>query len=294
MYFLLMLENADVFESFEKLRELDLSRNAIEYLERNFFNNLIELQRLKLSENVLESIIDDAFVGLCCIEELVLTNNRLKTINFLQSMVTLKELFLEGNGLTRIDCGIFSVLIKLERLNLDDNSIEVIESGAFDGLNNLKILNLSGNNLKKIETGTFRGLKSLSVLFLIENKISNIDYDSFKELTHLTILYLPGNELSQLSSSCFSKRQSSIGLVELCKNKFANTVGSFLDKAVLNNPNRWTMEAVKRWKSDEHILISNLDLCEIRLNQNGGFKSKWEEFLAQFPTSIIYIISQLH
>lgn len=93
---------------------------------------------------------------------------------------------------------------KLRFLYLDSNGIEKIEPGAFGSLPNLYDLHLSFNHLKEIASGVFNGL-NIRFLYLNDNEIDTIHEEAFDNLTYLAFLNLEQNKLKKINPRWFAK-----------------------------------------------------------------------------------------
>ncbi|CAF0994143.1 unnamed protein product [Brachionus calyciflorus] len=172
--------NYKAFEPLSKLRELDLYRNLLDYLNPNVFNGLLNLYYLVLESNRLRSIEKGLF----------------------KDLKNLRNLYLNYNFLDKITSE-FSSLTNLIYLYLGFNQISVIEEGSFRNMSKLIRLNLNNNKLKCINISTFEGLDSLTYLDLSNNLLISIDSNAFKFSINLGQLYIQSNALNYLNESIF-------------------------------------------------------------------------------------------
>ncbi|XP_028398367.1 protein slit-like [Dendronephthya gigantea] len=99
---------------------LDLSRNNITILRRNFLDNHYKLRNLYLHKNSISVFEERAFVGLDNLERLQLRKNNLVELKnkAFEGLPKLKTLFLENNSFTTILNGTFDELTSLKKIAL--------------------------------------------------------------------------------------------------------------------------------------------------------------------------------
>ncbi|QEK38167.1 leucine-rich repeat protein [Candidatus Cytomitobacter indipagum] len=127
--------------------------------------------------------------------------------------VNIKQLNLQGAGLTYLPDGIFSGLDKLTELNLSGNcsakqieflspavnQLECLPDGIFSGLDKLTNLDLGGNKLTSLPSSTYK-LTALKELSVRKNKLTSIS-DGISSLKNLEELFLDSNELTEIPYS---------------------------------------------------------------------------------------------
>lgn len=113
-------------DQFNQVKDLDLSYNQIESIQRIHFQNLsLSLEKLNLESN---------------------------SINFVEfgNLVNLKTLYLRSNMIERISSNTFSNLIELREIYLENNKITLIDQDSFTQTISLTLLNLRNNSLQTI------------------------------------------------------------------------------------------------------------------------------------------------
>lgn len=162
----------DINGSVSTLRDLqilDLSKNNIRWLEREFLSGLIHLTKLNLSRNSLESLPDNGFSSNSDLEILDLSYNHFyvlprKAVRFL---VHLKKLDFSHNQLISPFLAIqFQVMVRLSVLDLSYNNFRSIPENSFDVVTNWdasvpKYINLSYNNIDTVEKHSLDSLRGL-------------------------------------------------------------------------------------------------------------------------------------
>lgn len=167
------------FKIYSAIVRLDLTKNGINLIDSNSFDNLKSLETLIIDENGLKIIQENAFNGVNKLLKLSLKSNKLKIIT--------KNMF---KGLNRLSI-----------LDLSDNLIASVEENSFNLLN-ISTINLSFNKLTTIKRGIFNGAKSLKDIYLNNNHISKIDDYAFSTLA-LGKLNLKNNQLTKIDANDF-------------------------------------------------------------------------------------------
>jgi len=118
--------NIDSFSNLKQLRNLDLSLNCIESLEKGHFSELISLERLSLCGNQIKIIEDNLFLNLNNLTKLDLSHNRIHNLNselylFIVGLQNLKEINLSCNNLSSFPPDILDYMNNLEKIDLTEN-----------------------------------------------------------------------------------------------------------------------------------------------------------------------------
>lgn len=208
------------FSLSESMEFLDLSFNAIDEIDENFFNETIHLCKLMLNNNFLKNIPSGLFKNLEKLEEINLEFNSLTvipdgffnsnhnlnvTLNLCSNEISLigreafsthgiSELFLQKNKLKNVN---FKLPLSLVSLDLSYNSISFIANDSFHGLTSLLDLQLNNNLLQMLPAGCFQSLNNLETLNLSFNKIT-MTYGTFSGLTSLSVLKIANNSITNL------------------------------------------------------------------------------------------------
>lgn len=166
---------------FERLRELVLDYNQIEYIGDNLFANARHLEVLSLKGNLIQRLHSEyVFAGLHFnLRRLNLAANRLEFVNrrALAKALRLRELNLERN-----------------RLGVQFDSAENLTAtaGIFDGVETeLRYLNLENNGLKPQHLFALNGLINLESLKLGNNNFADLDVKSTRILCKFAFIILP-------------------------------------------------------------------------------------------------------
>eukprot|EP00079_Xenopus_tropicalis_P015128 XP_004912402.1 PREDICTED: toll-like receptor 8 [Xenopus tropicalis] len=221
------------------LKQLYLSNNNIQIINRNDFHNLVNLEVLYLSGNCPRcfnanypcknlcpntSITIDhfAFQNLKNLTELHLSSTSLKTIppTWFQNTTQLKKLYLERNYLVN-EIASADFLLNLPFLEVLDlsfnydlrsytNNINI--SDHFSKLVSLKELHIQGYVFKHIAANNLAPLLNLSKLKILNlgtNFIRQVDFKIFQQFTGLELIYLSENRITP-----FSEKNNKMKLVE--------------------------------------------------------------------------------
>ncbi|KAF3859103.1 hypothetical protein F7725_021502 [Dissostichus mawsoni] len=170
------------------LRNLYLNNNRISSLETGCFTNLSSsLQLLRLNRNRLASIPAKIFT-LPHLLHLELSRNRVRRVEGLTQ--------LDHNNLTEVSKGWLYGLLTLNQLHLSHNAISRVRPDAWEFCQKLSELNLSSNHLSRLEESSFVGLSLLDQLHIGNNRVSFIADGAFRGLSTLHLLDLQNNEIS--------------------------------------------------------------------------------------------------
>ncbi|CAH0407445.1 unnamed protein product [Chilo suppressalis] len=129
----------------QKLQEIDLSLNQLQFIKEGLFNKFTNLRKLILSKNRILNIFEGSFSGLSKLESLDLSENNLTLL-----------------------ANVFTPLKNLQHLNLSRNNIEFIHENYFNNWL-LQHLDVSHNNLRKLAPGALQLLPNLARLLLTDN-----------------------------------------------------------------------------------------------------------------------------
>lgn len=182
------------FRSTRRLRTLLLNNNQISTIEDAAFSLLEALVKLDLSRNHISSLTKGFSLGLGSLRELSLAENQLRSMDggSFSHMDALQKLNLSHNNISFVRT--FGSLSTLRRVYLDGNKISSLSNGVFSMLRNLEELGLKGNRIHCLEVGALAPLTSLTVLDLVDNQLKEVDFKAFLSLhTHSTHIWLAGN-----------------------------------------------------------------------------------------------------
>lgn len=165
----------DTFAYMTELKELILSGNELETLERDLFGNLTKLQRLELKNCHFRTPLDSKVFGdrkLASIIELSLSGNPLaipKTGSLLsEQLSSVEKLDLSNCSINKLNDNIFLYNENITELNLSGNNLSG-DLGFLKNLSRLTNLNLSHNNLTTIKPAMLSNNSQLRKLNLIGN-----------------------------------------------------------------------------------------------------------------------------
>ena len=171
-----------LFEDLKNLTTLSLNGNRLEKLDLNVFLNLEKLKELNLSSNAISELNDISLEqNLTSLTTLKLQHNQLVAIskNAFSSAKKLRHLDLSRNKLKKLDDGFFVPYEDLHYLSLKSNNLTFnINRHTFSrGGRNVRKICLDENQMVRIEDGAFENTKYLCSLeidlptsFLISNQ----------------------------------------------------------------------------------------------------------------------------
>jgi hypothetical protein len=159
--------------------------------------------RVYLHDNGLTVLRAGALVHLPLLERLDLSNNRLRLLEpaalSAKQLPALKEVYLDGNLLVRLDPNTFTGLLQLQWIGLQSNLLQTLPPTLFTGLSQLEALLLDDNRLEALELPLFQGLPAVRRLGLARNVLTILPAALFAKLSSLETLDLAGNGLTILS-----------------------------------------------------------------------------------------------
>lgn len=146
---------------------INLHKNGIKNIARDAFKGLFKTEIIRLSENQIENIEEKTFDA--------------------RELLSLAEIYLSYNKLTKIEKNLLYGLDKLTKIDLSKNKISEIQRGAFHTLCCLDSIDLSSNLLTQIDYETFKGLKKLTQIYMHDNKFNT---DKLKLLTEENVEFI--------------------------------------------------------------------------------------------------------
>ena len=135
---------------------------------------LIGAGEVDISWNYFERLTPGTFLDYSSvISKLTMNNNRLRRIDRLANMTSLKLLDLSENVITNLPDGVFNETLGIFKLYLSHNRLHSIQ--GIQVLKNLRTLDLRFNRIQIIETHVFVNLDKLKTLILDHNFIHSLD-----------------------------------------------------------------------------------------------------------------------
>ncbi|CAB3251074.1 unnamed protein product [Arctia plantaginis] len=198
-----------------KLNRLWLAHNALQYIPALTFEALSSLTELDLSYNHISDLTEEPFFNLTKLEILRLNNNRIKDLNgAVNSLQTLKHLYLRGNQIQNIDDESLKTIEHLETFDISENNLEKIKPvvflrhwNHFGNYSRCKII-LSENQISHVPNATSIEISSRYVANLDEraidihteidlskNTIESVEYNAFQSLIRVEYLDLSENKI---------------------------------------------------------------------------------------------------
>lgn len=187
------------------LEELRLDGNQVNVMSNAAFGRCPNLLILSLSNNSLgnksSTIPPGILLPLGKLRTLTLSYNQLASVP-LQLPLSLRELYLRGNRIQRLQGDMFWGKAELQVLDLSANILTDKGFGKAALLNasRLESLNLEGNLMKQVPLHLPRSIKTLN---LEGNFISSIGKDAFISMPQLEHLGLARNKITKLALGAF-------------------------------------------------------------------------------------------
>ncbi|XP_021051422.1 leucine-rich repeats and immunoglobulin-like domains protein 2 isoform X2 [Mus pahari] len=196
--------NAEAFQLYSALENLDLSSNIISEIKTSSFPPM-SLKYLNLSNNRITTLEAGCFDNLSgSLLVVKLNRNRISMIPpKVFKLPHLQFLELKRNRIKIVEGLTFQGLDSLRSLKMQRNGISKLKDGAFFGLNNMEELELEHNNLTGVNKGWLYGLRMLQQLYMSQNAIEKISPDAWEFCQRLSELDLSYNQLTRLDESAF-------------------------------------------------------------------------------------------
>lgn len=228
--------SSKVFNPLVKLKNIDLSSNAITSLPESLFCHLPNLLTINLARNSFSEISSigfstknrakdvnrkDCTIG--SVDKLDLSLNRIRVLTDrgFASLSKLSSLILKDNLITRAEDNSLSGLNNLTYLDLSNNELVALSPRFFQPVaHSIKSIQLSNNSISILPPGLFNGLHQLALLDLSHNEITShwIGVDTFSDLSKLIQLNLSFNRIARIDSSTF-KSQIKLEILNLDHNE---------------------------------------------------------------------------
>ncbi|XP_067941906.1 insulin-like growth factor-binding protein complex acid labile subunit [Watersipora subatra] len=196
--------NKDIISFSLKLTTLNLTRNRLNYIERDSFKEWCP-PILDLSHNQIEQL--DGW-GLALVKELYLQGNRIEQIKAedIESLVFLEVLDLSTNQISSLPVSLLIELDDLAVLNIANNNLAAFFQGSeakqlLSHKTTLESLNLAHNNIEVIQPRLFSNLSRLRHLDLSYNRLYDMSGEQLQDLFVLKTLNLSNNRLNGFNHS---------------------------------------------------------------------------------------------
>ena len=203
----------------------------------NFTNDDVRIVRITNSNTPF--VIEQIFTTFENLRILQIYDSHLESIN-LPNATHLRDIYVVGNNISRIDNATFVNQPQLLYLSLRNNQILELDEDAFVGLASLESLVLIANHIQNIALRTFHPLVNVTYLDLERNNLSSIGNEVFSQNTHLRNLYLEYNQISEITPRFTSGFGSSIAYINLVGNvcidqSFSVSVGDEFGRILIHN-----------------------------------------------------------
>jgi Leucine-rich repeat (LRR) protein len=175
----------DTLQMVSELRKLDLSWNAMKYIQPQTFNTNAHLTFVDISQNRISDIDPRMFLQNPNITEFRIQHNKLDFINDEPILLapSLKYLYLDFCNINYLPVKAFQKVANLKKLSLSNNKLVKFDRQIFELSPGRPIL---AQNI-------FSGLKQLEELDLSYNQFTFLDTKQFDDLVTLKRLHIPGN-----------------------------------------------------------------------------------------------------
>ena len=192
-------------------------RSNNEFLSSDIFEKFPNLKVLSMLFFSVENIVQGNFDGAQKLEYIYLNNNGIPKLNdnIFSGATKLIRIEMKMNGISSISKLSFAGLTTLEQINLDHNHLKSLPKGIFDDLINLKSLSLYGNIIQTLDGDLFKNNLKLIKLWLSNNHLSIIGSNLITHLESLKIAYFYNNPC--ISTSLYDAVNSNVLIKEIAK-----------------------------------------------------------------------------
>ncbi|KAK9399767.1 decorin [Crotalus adamanteus] len=188
------------FSPLKKLERLYLSKNNLKELPENMPKSL---QELRAHENDIVKLKKSAFTGLNNVIVIELGTNPLKSSGVengaFQGMKKLSYIRISDTNITSIPKGL---PVSLTELHLDGNKISKIDTDSLSELPNLAKLGLSYNRIASVENGSLTNVPHLRELHLDNNELAKVPA-GLGEHKYIQVVYLHNNKIAAIGPNDF-------------------------------------------------------------------------------------------
>ncbi|KYQ55613.1 Insulin-like growth factor-binding protein complex acid labile subunit [Trachymyrmex zeteki] len=210
------------FNGITYLFAVNLTRNGLQDIHPNTFQNNTQLSLLTIAGNPLKHMHDSKskhyLLHAPSVTDFDFSNNgilRLKRTAF-SKMHSLNFINLRGNRLREIDSTIFDSLDQLMEVDLSDNILDEIPIDLFVD-KYVQIVRVAGNNLSTLATISS---SKLTMLDASKNKIRVIGKDDLEGVPLLDQLYVKSNNLKRIHQHAFSNLEQ-LQYLDISDNKLS-------------------------------------------------------------------------
>ncbi|KYQ52560.1 hypothetical protein ALC60_08275 [Trachymyrmex zeteki] len=202
----------------QNLHYLSISRNKINVIESDAFQDNNELLFLNLSSNYIKYLHPETFANLPNLKTLDLSINQFENIPQMLNETDISTLYINNNNIKKIMSYIFVHMPKLMKLLMGKNQIDEVYVNAFVHLTVLEELDLSRNVLSSLPKGWAEPLVSLKYLDLSDNKFTSLESLSLMNTwPSIDVLYLMKNPLEYLNVKYFENLPQNL-VIDLINN----------------------------------------------------------------------------
>lgn len=189
--------NSQMFENLKNLEHLTLSYNQITKLTNNVFANLTKLKSLDLSYNKIFEIEENSFLGINLnLSTLSLSFNPIKNIK-LRHLNYVKNLYLKGINYSVAEPEYLGVQ-NVSYIDLSENQIGNFSNNFYKIIINSVWIILADNLIENLTFLSQAVYTELNNLFLSNNRIETLGREDFLNMPNLYYLDISNNRIKQI------------------------------------------------------------------------------------------------
>lgn len=186
-----------------------------EHLDGRTDADVVEVEIL---ESMVTFIIPSMFTQFRNLEFLDIYRTSLSYLQFPNVTNNLRQIFIVGGNINRIENSTFINSPSLERLTIRESGVTEIEESAFEGLENLRSLSLVGNRITRIPQRALHDIPNAYTIDFERNNLTRVEASSFAESRNLTNLYLERNQIVEIEGTFTEAFRENIFIISLYDN----------------------------------------------------------------------------
>ena len=255
-----IIPNESIFLKY--LKKLNLGWNKIQFIQPNFFNNLVSLEELYFNNNLLTNNINNinsypAFDSILNLKILDISNNQYQDYIIFRNLPNLEILNISYNKLNNI-AGL-NLCDKLYEINCSYNLFKEIPDD-FISIKNLRSLNIKGNDLNNLPI-LICLMDNLSELNIEGNPMKqnpNLKYANIQQIKQYFLAKLSETDINNIPENL---KNNYLRKINNNNNYNSNKIGNSNIQINRNSP------IFNFIKNNSELIITNSELIEIPIDE---------------------------
>lgn len=186
-----------------------------------------DVREVEILDSMVTFIIPSMFTQFRNLEFLDIYRTSLSYLQFPNVTTNLREIYIVGGMINRIENSTFVNSPSLERLIIRESGVTEIEESAFEGLENLRFLSLIGNHIQRVPQRALHDIPNAYWIDFERNNLTRVEASSFAESRNLTNLYLEHNQIVEIEGTFTEAFRERIFLINVYDNLCADRSFTF-------------------------------------------------------------------